>query len=1155
MIGLSAGLKLVIDILHDDLSDTYKETRYKPVGAEWPPNQPKVIVSVALVHYKGKRTNKELLQIASRHKEGAPAIDKLVSNYQGPSAKRPRLDHSRITKDITDMFAPDPNTNELPTRILIEGAPGIGKTVLAKEIAYCWANNTLLNNTNILFLLILRDPALQKVEDFKQLIQYVSMSSLNNEEVEKCISQLNSIKLGFVLDGFDEYPSSLQRRSYIVSIINGEVFPNSIVVITSRPTATISLHDRVARRIDILGFAKEEREEYISQSLDKEKKEELDKYLKQKPTINVLCFIPLHLAVLLYLFQQGSLPETLTEMNESFIIHTIYRHLKRHELTPSGVVDKLDKVPKPILDIVYKLAKLAFKGLRQNKLIFTLDEIKEACPNISNMLGAINGFGLLQAVQHYPQKGAGETTSFNFLHYTMQECLAAQHVTTLPDDEQVSLMEKTFWDSQFNFMWMMYVGIVGVKAKNFVNFISKGKVYKNKNELRVLVNDKRKRLHVFQCFMEAKSTSDTPEVVTSMFKDGRVTLDNVKLFPHHISSLTLFISTSSINWKVLQLRNCEIGDIGMSVLEQFVSKHTIPTLEYFDLSNNPSSPWGVYCTIIRHCSSNSLTLCGDDGMEEHVSEIIKCLKCCSKLYSLTIGGTISWDELIKCDNTNHNQVTLPHNDITGEQTVENLKMNTTLQRLNIIGNKLCDDHVAVNISDYLNSNCTIQELNLSNNHITSEGAKQIGEAIKVNTTLLKFDISHNKISDEGVSAISDYIKSNNSLQEIYLSNNHITSEGAKQIGEAIKVNTTLLKFDISHNKISDEGVSAISDCTKSNNSLQELDISFNVITSKGLVYLLKSIQHSGNLQKLNITHNNIVKSQFTIINHSIKSLFHTFPIHTSWNEITTNKYGRTTLKSMICTLYNNSDDGSDDIEQYIWTREETFSDTGIILLCDCIKEDNTTQQLNMWGNNITSEGAKCIAEAIKVNTTLQKLDIGSNQLSDDGATAISNCLKYNNSLQELNMPYNNITSEGAKCIAEAIKVNTTLQKLYIHSNKLSDDGVTAISECLKYNNSLQELNMSGNNITSEGAKCIAKAIKENTSLHTLNISQYPLSYDDGLSFNMTILTAVHHNTTLMKLTLPYIYGDNKVKITSEVEKINKERTRQDISTLTCDYSL
>ena len=77
-------------------------------------------------------------------------------------------------------------------------------------------------------------------------------------------------------------------------------------------------------------------------------------------------------------------------------------------------------------------------------------------------------------MQHYPQKGAGKTTSFNFLHYTMQEYLAAVHVSTRPSNEQLLLMEKTFWDGHFNFMWMMYVGIVGTKSKSLVNFMSEG---------------------------------------------------------------------------------------------------------------------------------------------------------------------------------------------------------------------------------------------------------------------------------------------------------------------------------------------------------------------------------------------------------------------------------------------------------------------------------------------------------------------------------------------------------------------------------------------------------------------------------------------------------------------------------------------------------
>ena len=65
----------------------------------------------------------------------------------GPSAKKLCLDGHKVTKEIIDIFAADQTENgycEPPRRILIEGAPGIGKTVLAKEIAYNWAIGELL---------------------------------------------------------------------------------------------------------------------------------------------------------------------------------------------------------------------------------------------------------------------------------------------------------------------------------------------------------------------------------------------------------------------------------------------------------------------------------------------------------------------------------------------------------------------------------------------------------------------------------------------------------------------------------------------------------------------------------------------------------------------------------------------------------------------------------------------------------------------------------------------------------------------------------------------------------------------------------------------------------------------------------------------------
>ena len=53
-------------------------------------------------------------------------------------------------------------------------------------------------------------------------------------------------------------------------------------------------------------------------------------------------------------------------------------------------------------------------------------------------------------------------------------------------------------------------------------------------------------------------------------------------------------------------------------------------------SGNHASPWGVYCTIIRHCCVNSLTFCVDEGMKEYIREIINGLQTNTILQFLTL---------------------------------------------------------------------------------------------------------------------------------------------------------------------------------------------------------------------------------------------------------------------------------------------------------------------------------------------------------------------------------------------------------------------------------------------------------------------------------------------------------------------------------------
>ena len=84
----------------------------------------------------------------------------------------------------------------------------------------------------------------------------------------------------------------------------------------------------------------------------------------------------------------------------------------------------------------------------------------------------------------------------------------------------------------------------------------------------------------------------------------------------------------------LNLAHNNINFNGMNELSECV-RHVLP-LEYVDLSENKSSPWHVYCAIIRCCCGNKLTLYGDEGMKEYAVEITDALRHNSTLESLTL---------------------------------------------------------------------------------------------------------------------------------------------------------------------------------------------------------------------------------------------------------------------------------------------------------------------------------------------------------------------------------------------------------------------------------------------------------------------------------------------------------------------------------------
>ena len=112
--------------------------------------------------------------------------------------------------------------------------------------------------------------------------------------------------------------------------------------------------------------------------------------------------------------------------------------------------------------------------------------------------------------------------------------------------------------------------------------------------------------------------------------EGAVAIIDCLKHNNTIKKLDLSYNRITINGMNSMLKNIENHDQRITL-----------SLEYVDLSNNGlslngmfTSPWGVYCAIIRHCCNSNLTLCGDKGMKEYIKEITDSLQANTTLQSL-----------------------------------------------------------------------------------------------------------------------------------------------------------------------------------------------------------------------------------------------------------------------------------------------------------------------------------------------------------------------------------------------------------------------------------------------------------------------------------------------------------------------------------------
>ena len=221
--------------------------------------------------------------------------------------------------------------------------------------------------------------------------------------------------LTIIFDGYDEMSEEDRNNSLVAKIINRNTLPECDLVITSRPTASLHLHDMVDCRVEVLGFTEEDRLDYIQHALEgaQNKIKILHSYLKSNSTINALCYVPLNMTILLCLFEniqnntldpysrkELKLPNMQTEMYEIFIMMNITRSIKNRHKKFTGKYFKFSELPEPCNEVFNELIQLAYYGLTKDKIVFNSGEefVHKVCRNLKSR--NFEGLGLLNVTEY-----------------------------------------------------------------------------------------------------------------------------------------------------------------------------------------------------------------------------------------------------------------------------------------------------------------------------------------------------------------------------------------------------------------------------------------------------------------------------------------------------------------------------------------------------------------------------------------------------------------------------------------------------------------------------------------------------------------------------------------------------------------------------------
>nr|XP_004409596.2 PREDICTED: NACHT, LRR and PYD domains-containing protein 12 [Odobenus rosmarus divergens] len=851
------------------------------------------------------------LLLVKEHSNPMWAQQKLLDTGWGQART---VGHQASFIQLETLFEPDEERPEPPRTVVLQGAAGMGKSMLAHKVMLDWADGRLF-------------------QDRFDYVFYINCREMNQSTTEQSAQDLISScwpepsvplqelvrvpeRLLFIIDGFDELKPSFhdpqgpwclcwgEKRPtelLLCSLIRKKLLPELSVLITTRPTALEKLHRWLEhpRHVEILGFSEAERKEYFYKYFHNvEQAGQVFHFVRDNEPLFTLCFVPMVCWVVCTCLKQqledgGLLRQTSRTTTAVYMLYLLSL------MQPKPGSPTLQPPPNQ-----RGLCSLAADGLWNQKILFEERDLRKHGLDGADVSSFLN--------MNIFQKDINCEKFYSFIHLSFQEFFAAMYYLLDPreggsgPEPTVTRLLAEYGFSERSFLALTVRFLFGLLNEETRSYLEKSLCWKVsphiKVELLQWIQSKAQSegstlqqgsLELFSCLYEIQE-EDFIQQALSHFQVVVVSNMATKM-EHVISSFCVKNCRSALALHLHGAAYSTDEDDGgrwasgpqmlpaqspeKNVLPEAYSKRlaaslsTNPNLTELVLYRNALGSRGVrlLCQGLRHpgCKLQNLSLKRCCVASSACQDLAAALMANQNLtrVDLSCNGLGLPGVRLLCEGLRHPRCRLQVIQLRKcqleagacQEIASVLSTNQHLVELDLTGNALEDLGLRLLCQGLRHPVCRLQILWLKICHLTAAACEDLASTLSVNQSLTELDLSLNDLGDPGALLLCEGLRHPQcKLQTLRLGICRLSSAACEGVCTVLRANRHLRELDLSFNDLGDAGMWPLCEGLRHPTCrLQKLWLDSCGLTTKACEDLSSALRVSQTLTELYLTHNTL----------------------------------------------------------------------------------------------------------------------------------------------------------------------------------------------------------------------------------------------------------------------------------------------------------